>query len=146
MARPPLPDHALAAEAARWHTQFGWRSLLLFASLGLILEGLLGLKVGAYVDVSNDTRRLMWRLAHAHGALLGLIHVAYGLSLQSGVLGPADAARRNLTLTAAAVLLPAGFFLGGIQFYSGDPGLGIALVPVGALALLVALFQIARRA
>jgi hypothetical protein len=53
----------------------------------------------------------------------------------------------SLTSTAlvmASVLLPGGFFLGGVVFYSGDPGVGIALVPVGAAALLYALFSIAR--
>jgi hypothetical protein len=34
------------------------------------------------------------------------------------------------------VLLPLGFVVGGIWFYGGDPGLGVFLVPVGALALL----------
>ena len=45
---------------------------------------------------------------------------------------------------AASVLLPGGFFLGGIAFYSGDPGLGVLLVPVGAVLLLTAVFQMAR--
>lgn len=33
---------------------------------------------------------------------------------------------------AASVLLPGGFFLGGIFIHGGDPGLGIFLVPLGA--------------
>jgi len=41
-------------------------------------------------------------------------------------------------LTGATVLLPGGFFLGGAMIYAGDPGVGILLVPVGALLLLVA--------
>jgi len=47
---------------------------------------------------------------------------------------------------AASVLLPGGFFLGGVVFYSGDPGLGVLLVPVGAMSLLIAVFIIARSA
>ena len=38
----------------------------------------------------------------------------------------------------ASLLLPGGFFLGGVVIYAGDPGLGILLVPVGALLLLTA--------
>ena len=55
---------------ARRHIRFGWWSLLVFASAGLVLESLHGFKVRAYLDTSNETRRLMWTLAHAHGTLL----------------------------------------------------------------------------
>jgi len=138
-AAPPAP----IADAARWHVRFGWWSLLVFAGLGLTLEILHGFKVGAYLDVSNETRRLMWRLAHAHGALLGVIHIAYGLTLQS-ITAMTVSRTTSRALIGASVLLPAGFFLGGVQFYAGDPGLGVSLVTVGAGLLLVALFRIAR--
>jgi hypothetical protein len=46
-------------------------------------------------------------------------------------------------LIGASALLPLGFFLGGVEFYQGDPGLGILVVPVGAVLLLAALFLIA---
>jgi hypothetical protein len=39
--------------------------------------------------------------------------------------------------------MPGGFFLGGLVFYGGDPGLGILLLPVGALLLLLAVSQTA---
>jgi len=135
------------ADLARKHLRFGWWSLLVFATLGLILETLHGFKVRAYLDVSNETRRLMWTLAHAHGTLLALIHVVFGLTLRSGL--EISAANQRLTsnaLLAASLLLPGGFFLGGIAFYSGDPGLGVLLVPVGAVLLLLAVFLIARSA
>ena len=41
-------------------------------------------------------------------------------------------------------MLPGGFFLGGLVIYAGDPGIGILLVPVGAVLLLAAVFLIAR--
>ena len=41
-------------------------------------------------------------------------------------------------LRGATLLMPAGFFLGGVRVYSGDPGIGIILVPVGGLLLLAA--------
>jgi hypothetical protein len=132
---------------ARRHLRFGWWSLFVFATLGLTLEALHGFKVRLYLDVSNDTRRLMWTLAHAHGTLLGLVHVIFGLMVR---VAP-EMTSRNLratssSLIAASVLLPGGFFLGGVVFYSGDPGVGVILVPIGAALLLWAVFQIARGA
>ena len=130
---------------ARRHLQIGWWSMLVFATLGLVLESLHGFKVRFYLDVSNDTRRLMWTLAHAHGTLVGAINVLFGLTL--GVSPSiAEARQQSLSklLIGATILLPLGFFLGGVSFYAGDPGLGILLLPVGAMLLLAALYSIAR--
>jgi hypothetical protein len=130
---------------ARRHLRFGWWSLLVFATLGLGLESLHGFKVGAYVDVSNETRRLMWTLAHAHGTLLAVVHVIFGLTVRVVPELPGRNQRLiSSTLMAASVLLPGGFFLGGIAFYAGDPGLGVLLVPIGATLLMIAVFYIAR--
>jgi len=131
-----------ATECSQRHLRFGWWSLLVFATLGLLLESLQGFKVRAYLDVSNETRRLMWTLAHAHGTLL---HVSFGLTMRA-TPPPALPHLRLISrsLVAASVLLPGGFFLGGIAFYSGDPGLGVLLVPVGGVLLLFAVFWIAR--
>ena len=119
------------------HLRVGWGALLLFGSLGLVLETLHGLKVRALVDVSSETRRLMWTLAHAHGTLLGLVNIAFAATLR---LTSAPASSRlalaSACLTAALVAIPLGFFLGGLFAYAGDPGIGILLVPVGAVALL----------
>jgi hypothetical protein len=130
---------------ARRHLRLGWWALLVFATLGLMLESLQGFKVAAYLDVSNETRRVMWRLAHSHGTLLAAINILFALTLRSGA-GPAIAAapRISAALIAATLLLPAGFFLGGIFFYAGDPNIGVLLVPIGGVLLLVALFWIAR--
>jgi len=46
-------------------------------------------------------------------------------------------------LIAGGLLLPLGFFLGGVFVHEGDPGLAIVLAPVGALLLLVAVGLIA---
>ena len=136
----PAPRPAIDPALAARHQRIGWWSLAFFATLGLALETLHGLKVGLYLDVGNDTRRLLWTLAHAHGALVGVLHVIYGLTLLNA---PASQlASRCLTL--AGVLLPAGFFLGGIGTYGGDPGLGVLLVPPGAVLLIVALVAVAR--
>ena len=127
----------------RRHLRIGWSALLVFASFGLILEALQGFKVAAYLDVSNETRRLMWRLAHAHGALLGAINILFALTLKASASNFPSAARISSSLIGATILLPLGFFLGGVVFYNGDPGLGVLLVPVGAMLLLLSLYWIA---
>lgn len=89
----------------------------------------------------------MWTLAHAHGVLLALLQIAFAASLH--VLGaqleaePEGLGLASRALGAAMVLMPLGFFLGGLRIYGGDPSLGVFLVPIGAVALLVALGLIA---
>src|SRR5207253_7627874 len=122
--------------------RFGWWSLLIFLSLGGGLETLHGFKIGWYVDVGNETRRLMFTLAHAHGTALALVNIAAGLTarnMQGFVLRPSI----SLALIWAAILLPGGFLLGGIVTYDGDPGLGIWLVPIGALLLFYGIARFA---
>lgn len=131
----------------RRHLAFAWCALLFFLSLGLCLEAFNGLKIGWYLDVSNSTRRHMWTLAHAHGTLLALLNIAYAWTLSA----LPEAARRggalaSRCLLAASLLLPAGFFLGGLVVYGGDPSLGILLVPVGGALLFVAVALTARDA
>jgi len=115
-----------------------------FATLGLLLELLHGFKIQLYLSVSNETRRLMWTLAHAHGVLLAIINIVFGLTVSSGRLSIGSVARNSMALIVASILLPGGFFAAGIQFYAGDPGVGIVGVPVGAALLLVAVFSISR--
>jgi hypothetical protein len=125
----------------RRHLRFGWSALLAFSAVGAVLEVLHALKVGAYLDVGNESRRLMWRLAHAHGVLLGLLNVAFGLTLEH-LRGRAE--RASACLIAAACLLPLGFLLGGAFAAGGDPGLPVLLVPLGIPLLLGALWWTAR--
>jgi hypothetical protein len=129
----------------RRHLRVGWWSLLVFLILGIVLEGLHSFKVGWYLDVGNETRRLMWTLAHTHGTLLALVNIAFAATVQ---LAPAWKSRSRTTasrcLIAASVLIPFGFFMGGTFIYAGDPGLGILLVPPGALFLLTATLLTAR--
>ena len=119
--------------------RFGWWSLLVFLSLGILLEVLHGLKIGWYLDVSNETRRLMWTLAHAHGTLLSLIHIAFAFTLTR--LPDWEPRSRNIAshcLIGSSLLLPGGFFIGGIWIYEGDPGLAVLLAPIGGFLLAAA--------
>lgn len=127
------------ARAAR-HLRHGWLCLLVFLAAGLALESLHGLKLAAYLDLDQAVRRHMWTLAHAHGALLGLVHLGLAASLRVAPhLGTCRYGHvASVSLDAASVLLPLGFFLGGLHHYAGDPGLGVLLVPLGGLLLLMA--------
>jgi hypothetical protein len=135
----------MTSEYAARHLRFGWWSLLLFATFGLVLETFHGFKIDAYLNVTNDTRRLLWTLAHAHGTALALINIVFGLAVdREGLLRLSNVRLVSSALVGATLLLPAGFFLGGLSSYEGDPGLGILLVPPGAVLLVTALFLIAR--
>jgi hypothetical protein len=129
---------------ARRHHLVGWWGLLVFLTLGIGLEALHGLKVGAYLDPEHRLRRLLWTLAHTHGTLLSIVHIVFALGLPH--FGTWNRGRLRLTsffLIDGWLLLPLGFFLGGIGHNETDPGFGVILVPIGALFLLVAVFLIA---
>ena len=73
-------------------------------------------------------------------SLLSLLNVVYGLAADRfSELRRPLAAR---ALIAAMVLLPVGFFAGGIAVRGGDPSAGVVLVPFGAAALVAALVSI----
>lgn len=114
------------------HLTVGWWSLLGFVLLGLVLEALHGFKVGWYLEVAYTTRRFSWTLAHAHGTLLAIINIVFAATLHHL---PATSLRTlrlvSRGLIGATVILPCGFFLGGLFPYEGDPGVAIFLVPVG---------------
>lgn len=131
----------------RHHLRIGWWGLLVFLVGGLALETLHGFKLGIYLDVPNETRRLMWRLAHAHGAMLALVNLAFALTLPS-LRGFASGPRRlaSRCLFGALLLMPTGFLLGGIWTHAGDPGLGVLLVPPGAVLLFIGVLLTARAA
>jgi hypothetical protein len=122
--------------------RFGWWSLLVFLSLGGVLEILHGFKIGWYVDVGSDMRRLMFTLAHAHGTALALVNIAAGLTARS-VKALTPRASVCFGLIWAGILFPVGFFLGGVVTYGGDPGLGIWLVPIAALLLFYSVVRVA---
>jgi len=129
------PDPAIAKTL-----RTGWLLLAIALPLGVTLEALHGFKVQAYL--ASETRREMWRLAHAHGTLLGILCLVFGAVAEAHVPA-AIRGRVGALIRWGAVLMPVGFFLGGVLNSEGDPSLGILLVPVGALLLVVALVRVA---
>jgi len=130
--------HATETLADR-HLRFGWWTLGGFLALGLVLEALHGFKVGFYLDVPNETRRLMWTLAHAHGTLFALVNLGFAAAVLARP-GWAERPRQiaSACLRAGSLVMPLGFFLGGVWVHGGDPGVGIVLAPLGGLLMLAA--------
>src|SRR5436190_14171987 len=129
--------------AIRKTLRAGWLLLAIALPFGVTLETLHGFKVQAYL--ASEMRREMWRLAHAHGTLLGILCLV-SAALAEAHVPPAIRPRVMAMIRWGAVLMPLGFFLGGILNSEGDPSLGILIVPVGAVLLIVALVRVAIRA
>jgi hypothetical protein len=134
------PDAKPADASIRRTLRTGWALLAISLPFGVTLEALHGFKVQAYL--ASDTRREMWRLAHAHGTLLGILCLVFA-ALAGAHVPEEIRARVAAMIRWGAVLMPLGFFLGGVLNSEGDPSLGILLVPVGALLLVVALARLA---
>ena len=127
----------------RRHQRFGWSALLAFLVLGALLEAMHGFKVGWYLNAGEETRRLLLTLAHAHGVLLALVNLAFAATLAQTELDARALRIASPCLTGAGILLPAGFLLGGLVTYGGDPGLGVFLVPPAALMLFAGVAAVA---
>jgi len=117
----------------------GWLSLAFWMSFGLLLESLMAYKSPSYLD--DVQRRELFRLAHAHGSLLGVVLVvaaiwARGIGARLSPLG-------IIALRLGTVVMPLGFLAAGFWHPESDPGLAIWLVPTGALPLIFGLTSIA---
>jgi hypothetical protein len=129
----------LRRDVAWRHHWIGWSCLLLFLSLGAFLESLHGFKLGFYLDPEHRLRRELWTLAHAHGTLLALVQIGFAAGLKHfGRWTPGRLKLVSFFLLDATLLIPLGFFLGGLSPSEGDPWVGILLVPPGALLLFLA--------
>ncbi|MGH9967907.1 MAG: hypothetical protein ACREBG_08780 [Pyrinomonadaceae bacterium] len=122
----------------------GWLSVAIWMAFGLVLEGLLGYKIPAYLQ--DEERRALFRLAHTHGTFLGLALIAAALCGLRFNFSPPRVARIAFRLGTS--LMPVGFLLAGIWHYESDPGLAIWLVPPAALLIVFAAvaFALASRA
>ncbi len=119
----------------RRHGRFGWTTLLLWLTFGLVLEMLHGFKVTDYL--LDPIRREFWTLAHFHGVALALVNLVYVSWAENEKLLPKQQTLASWALIGGSILMPVGFFLGGLVHFEGDPGLGIFLAPPGALLILI---------
>ena len=138
---PDSVDPAVLVDpAVRRTLRVGWLLLAISLPFGLGLEALHALKAPLYL--ASDVRREMWRLAHAHGTLLGVVCLVFAALAPVHV---ADRIRASVSrqIRWGAVLMPLGFFAGGVLNSETDPSLAVLVTPVGAALLIVALVRLA---
>jgi hypothetical protein len=117
----------------------GWLGIALWMTFGLLLEGLLGYKIPAYL--ADSQRRELFQLAHAHGTLLSIVLIVAALCAKSFAIEIPRLAQIALRLGTA--VMPVGFLLAGISHPEGDPGMAIWLVPPAALMVIFGAISIA---
>jgi hypothetical protein len=139
-AQPTASGHAVVAAriAGQVHLQ-GWISIAVWMTFGLLLEGFLGYRTPAYL--LDNERRELFRLAHTHGTLLGLLLLVAALCAQRFHLSPPRFAINALRV--GTVLMPLGFLFAGLWHYQDDPGLAIWLVPPAALLIIFGVVALA---
>ena len=116
--------------------RFGWIALAFFIAMGLFLESLHLVKLPFYFEV--EIRRELWTLGHAHGARLAIVNIVFDLCARQLDWSGGRVRWAGRLFIAAGVLVPAGFFLGGVGNSESDPSLWIVMTPLGGLAALVA--------
>lgn len=116
-----------------------WISIAVWVTLGLLLEGLLAFRSPMYLQ--DEVRREMFRLAHSHGGVLNLWLLAAAFYVR--IYSPAIPGVALRALQAGAILMPAGFLLGGLWHYDSDPGPGVFFAPVGGLMVIFGVVAIA---
>jgi len=121
--------------------RFGWTAVAVFLLGGLLLESFHLVKLPFYLEAR--LRRELWTLAHAHGTLLGLVNVLFGVTARSIIVHDGRRIVLSRLLRLGSVLVPAGFLLGGVGNAEGDPSIAILLVPIGAVLVLVAVAALA---
>src|SRR5205809_1078745 len=87
--------------AIRKTLRAGWLLLAIALPFGVTLETLHGFKVQAYL--ASEMRREMWRLAHAHGTLLGILCLV-SAALAEAHVPPAIRPRVTAMAVAAAAV------------------------------------------
>ena len=117
----------------------GFVGIAVWMTFGLLLEGLIGYKIPAYLQ--DELRRELFRLAHAHGTLLSLLLLVAALAIDRfNITVPRIA---QLLLRVGVVVLPLGFLVAGVWHYESDPGIAIWLVPFAAVLIIFGLVAIA---
>ncbi|MDX2034694.1 MAG: hypothetical protein SF339_28725 [Blastocatellia bacterium] len=137
-AKPEQASPPRNIEGIRGMAVQGWISLAVWMTIGLLLEGLLAFRAPGYLD--DPQRRELFRLAHAHGAMLGLLLLAAAWCAERFAHPGRPAV---LALRLGALLMPLAFFLAGLQHPEGDPGLAIWLAPPGAVLIIFAAVSMA---
>lgn len=116
-----------------------WFGLAFWLTFGLLLEGLIGFRSPAYLQ--DEMRRDLFRLAHAHGAVLSLLLLIVSLFLQTKQISPPNSG--ILSLRIGTVFMPIGFLLGGVWHTETDPNILVFLAPLGGILIIFGVVAIA---
>lgn len=101
---------------------------------------ILSLLIGDPEYAENQLRQDLWRAGHAHaGVLLILSLVTLRYVDEARLSGPLKRVARH-SIPAAAILLPAAFFLSVLSPDATEPNAFIYLAYVGAVSLALGLF------
>jgi hypothetical protein len=119
------------------HLRCSLAATALFLAMGLGLEAMLGLRAQGMLD--DPLRRELWRLGHAHGAILGLLNVALAFALERLATPAVWATRIRVAALVGALAVAFGFVGGGLWHGPTDPGPLVLAVPAGAILLLSSL-------
>jgi hypothetical protein len=112
--------------------------VLLLTAVTIAYGGTFVLSVTRGAVPANDLQRAFFRAGHAHaGVLVILSLVVLALEQINHVRAPYPAI--SFAIPAAAVLMPAGFFLSVVGRDPARPGRAIGLLWIGAAALAIGL-------
>jgi hypothetical protein len=100
---------------------------------------ILTLLVGDAQYVENELRRELWRAGHAHAGVLLLLALVVLRYVDEAILSDRLKALVRHTVPAAAILLPAAFFLSVLSPDASEPNGLINLAYLGAASLAVGL-------
>lgn len=116
--------------------------LLLLPTVAFGGTSILSLLVGDPAYAENELRQDLWRAGHAHaGVLLILSLVTLRYVDEARLPGGLKALARH-AVPAAAVLLPAAFFLSVLSPEATEPNVLINLAYVGAISLAAGLLTL----
>lgn len=91
---------------------------------------------------ANPLRQDLWRAGHAHAGVLLLLSLITLRYVDEAVLGPRARSLARHAIPAAAILLPAAFFLSVLSPDATEPNALINLAYLGAISLVAGLLTL----
>ncbi|KAA0022345.1 hypothetical protein [Antrihabitans cavernicola] len=107
--------------------------------IGIAFGGTFLLKVLGGKQGANDLQKTFFRAGHAHAGVLVTLGLTIGLLTHAAAVGDGWAAAGTITVLAAAIFMPAGFFLSVVGTNPSKPNRLITLLWLGAACLVVGL-------
>ena len=116
--------------------------LLLLILLPAVIYGgvsILTMLIGDPAYSQNDLRQDLWRAGHAHAGVLLVLSLVTLRYVEEATISEGMKRVVRHSIPAAAILLPAGFFLSVASPEATKPNAIIYLAYVGAISLMVGL-------